>query len=83
MSVFGRCHVLANATNLRPYEAGSWEPREVDRLAMNVDGWDNPEEHLRRALSVPRTPRIQPGTQYADSNLKVAIGWSRMGWIIF
>jgi glucose-6-phosphate 1-dehydrogenase len=37
--------VLANATSLHPYEPGSWGPHEADRLAMDVDGWHNPEEH--------------------------------------
>jgi glucose-6-phosphate 1-dehydrogenase len=36
--------ILANATNLHPYEPGSWGPREADRLAMDVNGWHNPEE---------------------------------------
>jgi glucose-6-phosphate 1-dehydrogenase len=36
--------ILANATNLHPYEPGSWGPREADRLATDVDGWHNPEE---------------------------------------
>ena len=39
--------ILTNATNLHPYEPGSWEPREADRLAMDVGGWHNPE-HTRR-----------------------------------
>jgi glucose-6-phosphate 1-dehydrogenase len=37
--------VLANATSLHPYEPGSWGPHEADRLAIDVDGWHNPEEH--------------------------------------
>jgi glucose-6-phosphate 1-dehydrogenase len=37
--------ILANATTLHPYEPGSWGPREADRLAIDVDGWYNPEEY--------------------------------------
>jgi len=37
--------ILANATTLHPYEPGSWGPHEADRLAMDVDGWHNSEEH--------------------------------------
>ena len=37
--------ILANATTLQQYEPGSWGPREADRLAIDVGGWHNPEEH--------------------------------------
>jgi glucose-6-phosphate 1-dehydrogenase len=37
--------ILANATTLHLYEPGSWGPHEADRLAMDVDGWHNSEEH--------------------------------------
>jgi glucose-6-phosphate 1-dehydrogenase len=37
--------ILTNATTLHPYEPGSWGPHEADRLAMDVDGWHNFEEH--------------------------------------
>ena len=37
--------ILGNATALHPYAPGSWGPREADRLAMDVGGWHNPEEH--------------------------------------
>lgn len=36
--------ILANTTTLHPYEPGSWGPREADRLAVDVNGWHNPEE---------------------------------------
>jgi glucose-6-phosphate 1-dehydrogenase len=45
--------ILGNATNLHQYEPGSWGPREADRLAMDVDGWHNPEEHKESAVHVP------------------------------
>ena len=46
--------ILANATSLYPYEPGSWGPREADRLAMDVDGWHNPEEeHKQSTVPVP------------------------------
>jgi glucose-6-phosphate 1-dehydrogenase len=34
--------VLDNVTPLNFYEPGSWGPREADRLAVDLDGWDNP-----------------------------------------
>jgi glucose-6-phosphate 1-dehydrogenase len=37
--------ILANVTTLHPYEPGSWGPHEADRLAIDVGGWHNPEEH--------------------------------------
>jgi glucose-6-phosphate 1-dehydrogenase len=37
--------ILAYATTLHPYEPGSWGPHEADRLALDVGGWHNPEEH--------------------------------------
>jgi glucose-6-phosphate 1-dehydrogenase len=37
--------ILANATTLHPYEPGSWGPHEADRLAIDVDGWHNSQEH--------------------------------------
>ena len=37
--------ILGNNSALHSYEIGSWGPREADRLAMDVDGWHNPEEH--------------------------------------
>src|ERR1700736_1571595 len=36
--------ILANEAALHQYEAGSWGPREADRLALDVGGWHNPEE---------------------------------------
>src|ERR1700724_1379841 len=45
--------ILASATNLHPYEPGSWGPREADRLATDVDGWHNPEEHKESTVPVP------------------------------
>jgi len=46
--------ILANATTLYPYQPGSWGPREADRLAMDVDGWHNPEEeHEESTVHVP------------------------------
>src|ERR1700686_2481474 len=36
--------ILANETALHQYEPGSWGPREADRLALDVDGWHNPED---------------------------------------
>jgi glucose-6-phosphate 1-dehydrogenase len=37
--------ILGNNRALHSYDPGSWGPREADRLAMDVDGWHNPEEH--------------------------------------
>jgi glucose-6-phosphate 1-dehydrogenase len=37
--------ILAHTTTLHLYEPGSWGPREADRLAIDVGGWHNPEEH--------------------------------------
>jgi glucose-6-phosphate 1-dehydrogenase len=37
--------ILTNATALYSYEPGSWGPSEADRLAQDVGGWHNPEEH--------------------------------------
>ncbi len=34
--------VLGDATPLQFYEPGSWGPREADRLAEDLGGWDNP-----------------------------------------
>ena len=45
--------ILANATNLHPYEPGSWGPREADRLAMDVNGWHNPEEPKESTVHIP------------------------------
>src|ERR1700726_1068682 len=47
--------ILASATNLHPYEPGSWGPREADRLATDVDGWHNPEEHKKSTVHVPNS----------------------------
>src|SRR6202048_343625 len=47
--------ILASATNLHPYEPGSWGPREADRLATDVDGWHNPEEHKESTVHVPNS----------------------------
>src|SRR3984893_808930 len=47
--------ILASSTNLHPYEPGSWGPREADRLATDVDGWHNPEEHKESTLHVPNS----------------------------
>jgi glucose-6-phosphate 1-dehydrogenase len=35
--------ILGNEAPLHFYEAGSWGPREADRLAQDVGGWHNPE----------------------------------------
>jgi hypothetical protein len=40
---------------LHPYEPGSWGPREADRLATDVDGWHNPEEHKKSTVHVPNS----------------------------
>src|SRR5450759_1833943 len=45
--------ILANATTLHQYEPGSWGPPEVDRLAVDVGGWHNPEEHKESTVHVP------------------------------
>jgi glucose-6-phosphate 1-dehydrogenase len=37
--------ILAHATTLHPYEPSSWGPHEANRLALDVGGWHNPEEH--------------------------------------
>jgi len=37
--------ILGTNSGLHSYEIGSWGPCEADRLAMDVDGWHNPEEH--------------------------------------
>jgi len=37
--------ILAHTTTLHLYEPGSWGPREAHRLAIDVGGWHNPEEH--------------------------------------
>jgi glucose-6-phosphate 1-dehydrogenase len=42
--------ILANATNLHPYEVGSWGPHEADRLAIDVGGWHVPEEPRKMQL---------------------------------
>jgi glucose-6-phosphate 1-dehydrogenase len=42
--------ILANATALHEYDPGSWGPREADRLAVDVGGWHNPEEHHEESL---------------------------------
>ena len=34
--------VLDNVTPLQFYEPGSWGPREADRLATDLGGWDDP-----------------------------------------
>lgn len=34
--------VLGDATPLQFYEAGSWGPREAERLAADLGGWDDP-----------------------------------------
>ncbi len=34
--------VLGNATPAYPYEHGQWGPREAERLAEVIGGWDNP-----------------------------------------
>jgi glucose-6-phosphate 1-dehydrogenase len=34
--------VLGDATPLQFYEPGSWGPREADRLAADLGGWDDP-----------------------------------------
>jgi glucose-6-phosphate 1-dehydrogenase len=47
--------ILASATNLYPYEPGSWGPREADRLATDVDGWHSPEEHKESTVHVPNS----------------------------
>ena len=47
--------LLANASTLHQYEPGSWGPREADRLAMDVDGWQNVEEHKKSTVHVPNS----------------------------
>src|SRR6202171_781440 len=47
--------ILANEAALHPYEPGSWGPREADRLALDVGGWHNPEEHEESTLHVPNS----------------------------
>jgi glucose-6-phosphate 1-dehydrogenase len=34
--------VLDNVTPLQFYEPGSWGPREAERLAVDLGGWDDP-----------------------------------------
>jgi glucose-6-phosphate 1-dehydrogenase len=34
--------VLDNVTPLHFYEPGSWGPRDAERLAADLGGWDNP-----------------------------------------
>ncbi len=45
--------ILGNATALQQYEPGSWGPREADRLALDVGGWRNPEEHKQSTVHTP------------------------------
>src|SRR6202158_3183949 len=47
--------ILASAPNLHPCEPGSWGPREADRLATDVDGWHNPQEHKESTVHVPNS----------------------------
>src|ERR1700736_2569383 len=47
--------ILANEAALHQYEAGSWGPREADRLALDVGGWHNPEEDKESTLHVPNS----------------------------
>jgi glucose-6-phosphate 1-dehydrogenase len=46
--------ILANEAALHEYKPGSWGPREVDRLALDVDGWHNPEEDKENSASDPK-----------------------------
>jgi glucose-6-phosphate 1-dehydrogenase len=46
--------ILANAMTLHQYEPGSWEPREADRLALDVGGWHNPKEHKESTAHGPK-----------------------------
>lgn len=46
--------ILANEAALYPYAAGSWGPREADRLALDVGGWHNPEENRVRPADDPK-----------------------------
>jgi len=34
--------ILGNVTPLQFYEPGSWGPREAERLAADLGGWDDP-----------------------------------------
>ena len=45
--------ILAEATSLHEYEPGSWGPREADRLAIDVGGWRDPEEHKDSRATAP------------------------------
>src|SRR5450755_70937 len=47
--------ILGNTTPLEEYEPGSWGPHEADRLATDVDGWHNPEEHKESTVHVPNS----------------------------
>src|ERR1700687_1716707 len=44
--------ILGNTTALKEYEPGSWGPHEADRLATDLDGWHNPEEHKESTVHV-------------------------------
>jgi hypothetical protein len=47
-------HLLVNATNLHPYEPGSWGPHEADRLAIDLGNWHDPEERKESTAPAPR-----------------------------
>src|SRR6202140_240387 len=47
--------ILGNTTPLEEYEPGSWGPHEAVRLATDVDGWHNPEEHKESTVHVPNS----------------------------
>jgi glucose-6-phosphate 1-dehydrogenase len=46
--------ILTNEAALHQYESGSWGPREADRLALDVGGWHNPEEHKKSTADGPK-----------------------------
>jgi glucose-6-phosphate 1-dehydrogenase len=47
--------ILGNTTTLEEYEPGSWGPHEADRLAIDVGGWHDPEEHKESTVHVPNS----------------------------
>src|ERR1700736_1890163 len=47
--------ILGIAKTLHQYDPGSWGPPEADRLATDVDGWHNPEEHKESTVHVPNS----------------------------